>query len=115
MVFKFSHLINYFRALGFGVFKNNEKRSVKLSLFVYDNNVLIFKLYLIMFASHNTIFQEIPSHPLNDKTLANCLKSRDLLEEEFKVSNQLTIFHLPKPIFFRACFYELIGYSFARS
>ncbi|XP_055931269.1 uncharacterized protein LOC129961745 [Argiope bruennichi] len=28
--------------------------------------------------------QEIPSHPLNEKTLANCLKSRDLLEEEFK-------------------------------
>ncbi|KAG8185462.1 hypothetical protein JTE90_019721 [Oedothorax gibbosus] len=28
--------------------------------------------------------QEIPSHPLDIKTLTNCLKSRDLLEEEFK-------------------------------
>lgn len=31
------------------------------------------------------IFQEIPSHPLNEKTLQNCLKNRDILEEEFRV------------------------------
>ncbi|XP_035217145.1 uncharacterized protein LOC118190529 isoform X2 [Stegodyphus dumicola] len=28
--------------------------------------------------------QEFPSHPLNEKSLTNCLKNRELLEEEFK-------------------------------
>ncbi|GFQ98408.1 tyrosine-protein phosphatase non-receptor type 7 [Trichonephila clavata] len=36
------------------------------------------------YLNHAFTDQEIPSHPLNEKTLTNCLKSRDLLEDEFK-------------------------------
>ncbi|XP_042899772.1 uncharacterized protein [Parasteatoda tepidariorum] len=36
------------------------------------------------YLNHAFTDQEIPSHPLNEKTLANSLKSKDLLEEEYK-------------------------------
>lgn len=36
------------------------------------------------YLNHAFSDQEIPSHPLNEKTLQNCLRNRELLEEEFK-------------------------------